>query len=100
MDTVGPDTVSDFYPHNMLNDNHHSPYLTRLGRALHELFIEPSPQQQAKIKGKGSRFRYEATVRTPALPLEPGCPLCPGLPSLAHPFSLSFPFWFACARRR
>ena len=60
VDTVGKDTVCDFYPHNMLNDGSHSPYLTRLGRALVELFIEPGPMQQRKNNiGGGSRFRFE-----------------------------------------
>ena len=53
-----PNSVTDFYPYNMLSNNRHSPYLTRLPRAVRELLIEPGPRQQAY----GSKVRFVCGV--------------------------------------
>lgn len=51
-----PKAVVDFYPYNMLSQDRQSPFLTRLGRAVFELKIRNSPQQQTE---NASTFRYD-----------------------------------------
>lgn len=64
-----PGAVSDFYPYNMLSKTRQSPYLTRLPRAVRELFTlnEPRTESVFGYDARALRGRYLHLQLTPRM---------------------------------